>query len=245
MVDLAHDVRGTGPLLVLVHGITEDRRSWDPLTNDLAKDHRVLRVDLRGHGESPAGDGYTAADYAADIAPLVDEPPLVVGHSLGGLVATAYAAAFETRGAINVDQSLHLAGFRDAARAVEPALRSDAFGDVMRAMFEGFRGPLDDAEWQRLSDLRSPRQDVVLGTWQLLFDLDVDDIEAQMAALLRGVKVPYLNLLGSWPPGGYPEWLLDLAPRSRVEVWEGLGHYPHLAEPERFLTRVREFEEDL
>src|SRR6185312_3138259 len=111
-VPLAHDQQGDGPLLVLVHGITENRHSWDPLTDDLARDHRVLRVDLRGHGESPGGEDYSIAVLADDVAGVVDEvdpggpPPLLVGHSLGGMVLTAYAAAHAVRGAVNVDQSL-------------------------------------------------------------------------------------------------------------------------------------------
>ena len=56
-VELAHDIHGEGPLLVLIHGITENRQTWDPLLEDLATDHRVLRGDLRGHGDSPAAAG--------------------------------------------------------------------------------------------------------------------------------------------------------------------------------------------
>lgn len=75
IVELAHDVQGSGPLLVLVHGITENRHSWDPITADLAATHRVLRVDLRGHGESPSADVHDVASLAADIAPLRRSSP--------------------------------------------------------------------------------------------------------------------------------------------------------------------------
>lgn len=49
---LAHDVTGSGPLVVLLHGITENRHSWDPI--HLEDRYTVLRVDLRGHGRLPA-----------------------------------------------------------------------------------------------------------------------------------------------------------------------------------------------
>ncbi|TVR36498.1 MAG: alpha/beta fold hydrolase [Nitriliruptor sp.] len=103
-VELAADVTGAGPVLVLLHGITEDARSWEPLVGPLATDHTVLTVDLRGHGRSPEADTYDPVSMAADVhAVLVregldDDPPLVVGHSMGGLVAVAYGAMFPTRG---------------------------------------------------------------------------------------------------------------------------------------------------
>jgi pimeloyl-ACP methyl ester carboxylesterase len=107
-VALAYDQQGEGPLLVLVHGITENRHSWDPIVAEVAANHRVLRVDLRGHGESPKADSYDISELAADVEALVDEPPLLVGHSLGGTVVTAYAARFPVRGVVNIDQSLNL-----------------------------------------------------------------------------------------------------------------------------------------
>src|SRR3954447_14649518 len=109
-VPLAHDLQGDGPLLVLVHGITENRHSWDPLTADLARDHRVLRVDLRGHGEAPAAPDdradYRVQTLADDVPAGVAEgdpacpPPLLVGRSRGGMVLTAYAAGHDVRGAV-------------------------------------------------------------------------------------------------------------------------------------------------
>jgi pimeloyl-ACP methyl ester carboxylesterase len=49
---IAYEVVGDGPPIVLVHGIIESRRSWDPLIAPLAREHRVVAVDLRGHGAS-------------------------------------------------------------------------------------------------------------------------------------------------------------------------------------------------
>src|SRR3954467_5673626 len=133
IVPLAHDLQGDGPLLVLVHGITENRHSWDPLTADLARDHRVLRVDLGGHGESPAADHYGVATLADDVAAVVAEvdpdgpPSLLVGHSPGGMVVTAYAAAHDVSGAVNVDQSLDLAPLQAGVQAQAENLRGPGF----------------------------------------------------------------------------------------------------------------------
>ena len=244
-VPLAHDVSGAGPLLVLIHGITENRHAWDPVTDDLAADHRVLRVDLRGHGESPKGPSYGAAELAADVHALVDEVPLVVGHSLGGFVATAYAARFETRGVINVDQTLDLAPLQGQLQAAAPALRGDGFGDVIAALFESLRGEVPDAEWARLSALRRPERDVVLGVWSVLLDTTPAELAAEVEQLTAAVRTPYLALDGVDPGPGHLEWLQSRMPQARLEVWDGVGHYPQLVRPDDFVERVREFERGL
>ncbi|WP_214401753.1 alpha/beta fold hydrolase [Pseudonocardia lacus] len=250
-VPLAHDLRGDGPLLVLVHGITENRRSWDPLTDDLARDHRVLRVDLRGHGESPGGDDYGVAALADDVAAVVaqaapDGPaPLLVGHSLGGMVVTAYAAAHEARGVVNVDQSLDLAPLQAGVQAQADNLRGEAFPAVVSALFTSMRGPLSDDEWARLEALRRPDQAVVLAIWGLLLDTGPVELEAAVDAMVDGITAPYLALDGVDPGPGHAGWLAKRIPQAQLEVWDGLGHYPHLVEPERFLGRLRAFEASL
>jgi pimeloyl-ACP methyl ester carboxylesterase len=250
-VPLAHDLQGDGPLLVLVHGITENRHSWDPLTADLARDHRVLRVDLRGHGESPKGDDYSIATLADDVAAVVAEvdpggpPPLLVGHSLGGMVVTAYAAAHDVRGAVNVDQSLDLAPLQVGVQAQAENLRGEAFPAVISALFDSMRGTISDAEWARLNGLRRPDQAVVLAIWSLLLDTTPDELEKAVDAMVSGLTAPYLALDGIDPGPGHAEWLAQRIPQAELEVWAGLGHYPQLVEPERFLARVRRFEAEL
>jgi pimeloyl-ACP methyl ester carboxylesterase len=250
-VPLAHDLQGDGPLLVLVHGITENRHSWDPLTADLARDHRVLRVDLRGHGESPTGDDYGVATLADDVAAVVAEvdpdgsPPLLVGHSLGGMVVTAYAAGHDVRGAVNVDQSLDLAPLQAGVQAQAENLRGPAFPAVIAALFDSMRGTISDAEWARLNGLRRPDQAVVLAIWSLLLDTTPDELEKAVDGMVAGLTAPYLALDGIDPGPGHAEWLARRIPQAELEVWGGLGHYPHLVEPERFLARVRRFESDL
>ncbi|MEC3993863.1 alpha/beta fold hydrolase [Actinacidiphila sp. DG2A-62] len=112
---LAHDIKGTGPLLVAVHGITENRGFWDPVR--LHQHFRVPRVDLRGHGESPRISPFGIDASVEDIHRLIeslsedltgDQSPPVVGHSLGGVIATAYAARYPTPGVVTIDQSLRV-----------------------------------------------------------------------------------------------------------------------------------------
>lgn len=241
-VDLAHEITGSGPLLVLVHGITENRHSWDPLMDALSAEHRVLRVDLRGHGESPKADTYAITEMAADIAALVDEPALMVGHSLGGSVVTAYAAQFPTRGAVNVDQTLDLAPMQAGLIAQAELLRGEAFPLVMNALFDSLRGQVDDAGWQRLTGLRRYDQDVVLGIWGIMLETTPDELAAAVAAMTSGIEVPYLSLNGFDLGPAYTDWLVDRIPGATVETWAEVGHYPHLVRPAQFLDRLAAFE---
>ena len=236
--------------IVLVHGITERGESWRPLLQPLAAEHTVLVVDLRGHGDSPKGDGYDPLTLAADVhdtvvaAELGDDGPLMIGHSLGGVVVSAYAAAFPTRGVINVDQPLRLASFKDTLGQLEPMLRGDraSFDAAIEMVFSMMMGPLDAAEAQRISALRRADPDVVLGIWGTVFDSTAAELDAQIEALAGAIRVPYLSLHGSDPGPDYASWLTGLVPSATVEVWADQGHYPHLIDQGRFVDRVRAFE---
>src|SRR3954453_14625264 len=95
---LAFDVIGDEPeTFVLVHGITECGAAWDPVVNRLAPGRNVVTVDLRGPGNSerkPPYDPFTMArDLDAVVRAVGADDALIVGHSLGGMVVTMYAAA--------------------------------------------------------------------------------------------------------------------------------------------------------
>lgn len=89
---LAHQQLGSGPDVVLVHGLAANRAFWYPLATALSSQYRVTLYDLRGHGysERPA-QGYSAADHGQDLLHLMDEIGIeeaaVVGHSYGGAAA--------------------------------------------------------------------------------------------------------------------------------------------------------------
>jgi len=239
--------------IVLVHGITERGASWQPLLAPLAADHTVLVVDLRGHGDSPKGDSYDPMTMAADVhdtvlaAHLGDERPLLIGHSLGGVVVSAYGAAFPTRGVINVDQPLRLASFKDTLGQLEPMLRGDraSFDGAIAMVFSMMMGPLGADEAARIGALRRADPDVVLGIWGTVFDSTPEELDAQIEALAGAIRVPYLSLHGVEQGPDYAPWLTGLVPSATVEVWPDHGHYPHLVDPDRFLRRVHDFEASL
>lgn len=245
---LAHERTGDGPALVLIHGITESRESWRPLIQPLAAQYDVIAVDLRGHGQSPAGDVYDPLTLATDVHETLEAlgvtGALVIGHSLGGVVASAYAAFARPRAVINVDQPLKLADFKDALGQLESMLRGDtsSFQTAISMIFDSMMGALSPEEVTRIGALRQPKQDVVLGVWNTVFDSSADDLNATVEGLVGAVSVPYLSLHGIDPGEGYTTWLRRLMPSATVEVWPDQGHYPHLVQPSRFLERVVDFD---
>lgn len=107
---LAVNESGSGPrTAVLIHGIMSDSRAWHRVTAELEqRGFRVLAVDLAGHGSSPRARRYSPRSWADDVVetlrPLLAAPPdLVMGHSLGALVASLVADRLSPRTAIYID----------------------------------------------------------------------------------------------------------------------------------------------
>lgn len=88
-IDVAYSDHGSGPAVVLVHGLAEDRMTWPEPQRELPG-RRTVAYDLRGHGESALGDADgTLAQLGGDLVALLDEvtgPAVCVGFSLGGTV---------------------------------------------------------------------------------------------------------------------------------------------------------------
>lgn len=96
---LAFDSAGSGPPLVLIHGLASSRRCWDLVVDDLARDFTVYAVDLPGHGESDPIPGQAqtpATEMARAVGAFLDERDIerahLVGNSLGGWTALEAAA---------------------------------------------------------------------------------------------------------------------------------------------------------
>jgi pimeloyl-ACP methyl ester carboxylesterase len=88
--------RGQGPPIVLLHGIMLTSALWVHQLRELADHHRVIALDLRGHGQSlPGSEGSGIERLASDVASVLDvlgvENAVVVGHSMGGMVALQMA----------------------------------------------------------------------------------------------------------------------------------------------------------
>ena len=245
------DHGGDGPPTLLVHGITERSEVWQPVIDRLTTDRRVLTMDLRGHGASSTGADYSLESMAGDVVAVLQASDTLgsahlVGHSLGGMVASAVGAGAPVASIVNVDQSLRLGSFKAQLAEAEPALRDPTmFPMVIDGLFALLGGEMiAPEEMARVNGLRAPQHEVVLGVWDLVFSLSEDDINAIIEAALAayvGNDVPYLTIFGVEPEPGYHDWLRGFVANATTDVWPDHGHYPHLVDPDRFVERVRAF----
>jgi pimeloyl-ACP methyl ester carboxylesterase len=258
---------GSGPALLLQHGIGNSCHTWSGVIDRLAASYTVIAPDLLGHGDSdkPRGD-YSIAAYAngmRDLLTVLDiEQATVVGHSLGGGIALQFAYQFPER-----CQRLALVGSGGLGPELSAGLRAATLpgAELVVTALAGISGPLRfgfqvieklgrTAGWQRVGDLAE--------AGNALFALK--DAEARRAFLrtLRGVvdgrgqavtaldrlyladSIPMLVVWGSRDPivpARHAETVRELVPSARVEVFAGAGHWPHLDEPERFCDVLLDF----
>jgi pimeloyl-ACP methyl ester carboxylesterase len=132
---------GSGPALVLIHGISSSGDVWLPVLEALGERFTPVTFDLRGHGASGKPDrGYLYGDYIGDLdrllAALGLDRPLILGHSLGGLIALWWAAKQPDRAAAMVIEDSPLRSGEDFRHAFDNWIRLNAMSkDELRAAY--------------------------------------------------------------------------------------------------------------
>lgn len=240
------------PPLVLLHGLTFDRRMWRPALAELETidpGRRVLLLDLPGHGDSPDAPSYSLEVIVERVhAAILEarlEAPVVVGHSYSAGMAAVYAAQHPTCGVVAVEGTLRVGDFAGMAQSLEPMLRGPGFDDAWaRITAHEFRleEVVPEVRGFVLATSR-PRQEIVLGYWQDLFQRTPQELDAwvvQGAAAIRMSGVPYVSVVGQDPSPEEIAWLQTNQPDARTLVWPGSGHFPHLAHPRRFAELLAE-----
>src|SRR5689334_6201144 len=197
---LAYEEHGTGVPVVFLHGLTFDRTTWRPIVDRLGDQIRSVAIDLPGHGES-GGSPCRLDELAGRVHELLDEigieRPLLVGHSMGGVIAPVYAATYPTLAVVNVDQPMNVRPFSQTLKQIAPALRGDGF-EAAFAPFQRSIG-IDRIDEPRRSEVLAKqriRRDLVLGYWDEALQADPAELQARVDAALDRIHVPFLFVFG-------------------------------------------------
>jgi pimeloyl-ACP methyl ester carboxylesterase len=263
----AFRVAGTGPAILLIHGIGDNSTTWDTVQSKLAQRFTVIAPDLLGHGKSdkPRAD-YSVAAYAngmRDLLSVLDiEQVTVVGHSLGGGVAMQFAYQFPQlverlilvgAGGVtkDVNIALRIASVPMGSEAlallrlpmVLPALQ--VIGRVGGALFGSTGVGRDLPEVVRiLADLPEPTASSAFARTLRA----VVDWRGQVVTMLDRCylteSVPVQLIWGSRDsviPVEHAKMAHSAMPGSQLEVFEGSGHFPFHDDPDRFVELVEKF----
>jgi pimeloyl-ACP methyl ester carboxylesterase len=244
-VVLAYDDTGSGyPPLVFAHGAGCNRRFWGQQLPRFSSAHRVVAVDLRGHGESDApSERYTVRPFAEDLAStctqLGIESPVVIGHSLGGLVALDFASAYpeHVAAAVVIDSPLLPRGDRaEVVRDLVAGLRGPDPDSALRAYFASLLGPYDNAATRSwiLDQAVLTEPHVTSSIWEESLASWDDE------AALRACQVPLLYIDAGTPNADLAR-AGELCPGLMIARTIGSGHFSPLVVPEQVNAVLERF----
>lgn len=256
---------GSGPVLLLLHGLGCDHTTWSPVIRQLARRFTVIAPDLLGHGlsDKPRAD-YSLGGYAngmRDLLTLLDiDRVTVVGHSFGGGVAMQFAYQFPERtermvlvapGGLGPEvtpaiRAITTPGFHQAMGILTvPGIRH-AGTAAMRALGRsGLPGTRDLGE---VAAIYESWKDPRVRTAVRHLTRAVVDWKGQVVTMSdRAYLTEAMPLCVVWGaddsvlPARQARTVAALAPQARVEVFGNAGHFPHKDHPERFVKVVQDF----
>ncbi len=263
----AFRVAGSGPAILLIHGIGDNSTTWSTVQSKLAQRFTVIAPDLLGHGKSdkPRAD-YSVAAYAngmRDLLSVLDiDKVTVVGHSLGGGVAMQFAYQFP-----QLVERLILVGAGGVTKDVNVALRiaSLPLGSEALAFL---RLPLILPALQVAGRMAgtvfgsTPLGRDLPDVLRILADLPEPTASSAFARTLRAVvdwrgqvvtmldrcyltqSVPVQLIWGSGDsviPVSHARMAHAAMPGSHLEIFEGSGHFPFHDDPDRFVEVLEQF----
>lgn len=262
--EVAYRRAGHGPVLLLLHGIAGSSETWLPAMQLLQRDHEVVAPDFLGHGRSakPLGD-YSLGNHAAGIRDLLHllgiERATVIGQSFGGGVAMQFAYQFPERcerlvlvdaGGLGREVSWLLRLMTlPAAEFVMPLIFVPQVRSVGDAVFDflGARGICERGGreiWRSYASLtEASNRQAFIRTMRAVIDPGGQAVNA-MDRLYLAAGMPTLIIWGEKDriiPLDHAYRAHEAIPNSRLEVIEGVGHYPHVERPGHFVEILRQF----
>ncbi len=258
---------GSGPVLLLIHGMGGSYENWREVIDPLARHYTVVAPDLPGHGRSaPGGGDYSIGALATSLRDLLmalgHESATLVGHSLGGGIAMQFAYQFPefidrlvlvSSGGLGPEVTLVLraAALPGADLVIAATARiggrvGAAFGRGLAAV--GLRPTIDVAEVARgyasLAD--GERREAFLATLRSVIGARGQRVNASDRLYLNA-GVPVLIIWGGRDPiipVRHGKHANEAIAGSRLEIFDGIGHVPHLEAPARFVAALERFLEE-
>jgi pimeloyl-ACP methyl ester carboxylesterase len=262
--DMAYRMEGHGPALLLLHGIAGSSRTWRDVIPRLTDRFTVIAPDLIGHGQSekPVGD-YSLGAFASGIRDLLEvldiDRATVIGQSFGGGVAMqlAYQHPEGCERLVLVDSG-------GLGREVNWMLRFMTLPGseyVMPVIFPGFVRDWGDLLFRTIND-RGIRLGRIAEMWNAYASLAEADNRQAFARTIRSVIDPggqtvsamdRLYLASAMPtlivwgerddiiPVSHAYAAHEAMPESRLEIIEGVGHFPQIEAPEQFIDMLVDF----
>jgi non-heme chloroperoxidase len=248
-LEYAERGRRGGPTLLLLHGITDSWRSFEPVLPYLPADQHAIALTQRGHGGSDKPDsGYRTRDFAADAAAVVRalglQSVIVVGHSMGAANAMRLAIdhAPLVRGVVAAGAFASFGDKADFAAWVAQDIAPLA-DPVPRALAQQFQldtlaGPVAPGLIEMATDesLRVPAR-----VWRAAFAGLLDD---DFSAELQRIAAPTLLVWGEadrFVPAADTKRLQATIADVRLSSWPGIGHAVHWERPEHFARELMRF----
>jgi pimeloyl-ACP methyl ester carboxylesterase len=255
---------GSGPVLLLIHGIAGSLENWQAVIEPLARGNTVVAPDLPGHGGSAPGAGdYSLGALAAALRDLLvalgHEHATLVGHSLGGGVAMQFAYQFPelterlilvSSGGLGPEVSVILRAAAlpgaDTFIAATAALGNTVGTNIARGLGAvGLRPSTDVAEVARgyASLVDRDRRAAFLATLRGVVGTGGQRVHAgDRFYLAEGM--PVLIIWGardSIIPAQHGQNAHEAIVGSRLEIFEGVGHLPQLEAPGLFIAALERF----
>ena len=243
MSDLAYDTAGQDePPLLFLHGWCGDRSFFGPQFEYFSATHRVVSVDLPGHGHSPTPSVYSVEAFATDVAALARRlgvrQVVAFGHSLGAMVALALSqqAPELVSAVVMVDP---------------PPLSKEVWQGFAAQLIPSFQGPDGPSGRRKFveqmflsTDDADRRAQIIETMCAVPNDTAISMVEAMAAfdsvAVLRQSHVPVL-VIGSAVPTNSSNFLLEANPAITIGQTVGAGHFHQLEVPEQVNPMIERF----
>ena len=242
----AHGEQSSGTPFVFLHGLTFDHRMWGPVLDALPAGRWAVAFDLPGHGSSAKVPHRGLAVVVEAIHEAVLEAgldaPIVIGHAIGGALATIYATKHPSAAVVSVDAPVRVEPFAQLLRSLRPQLAGDGFEAAWAIYQDSWHMELlSDADRALLGAGDRPGdatlRQLVLAYHSDLLERPLEQVvraRDERLSELRTAGTPYLTLHPCPVDRSDGAWLHERLPQAEIVVWPVGHHFPHLAHPARF-----------